>query len=62
MKIIQNIVSKASSLVDSNLLDANQLTAISSSSSYKVTLSTDNANQNIEAIFTPRIINEFSSQ
>ena len=52
---------KASSLVDGNLLDADQLTAIASSSSYKVTLSTDNANQNIEAIFTPRVPNEFSS-
>ena len=52
---------KTSSLVDGNLLDANQLTAIASSSSYKVTLSTDNANQNIEAIFKPRLPNEFSS-
>lgn len=52
---------KSSSLVDGNLLDADQLTAIASSSSYKVTLSTDNANQNIEAIFTPRIPKDFSS-
>ena len=51
----------ASSLVDGNLLDVHQLNAVASSSSYQVTLASDNSNQDITAAFSPRVYSEFSS-
>ena len=53
---------KASSFIDGNLLDETQSIAVASSSSYALTLSGDNANQNIAAVFKPRALNEFSSK
>jgi hypothetical protein len=53
---------KASSFIDGNLLDENQSTGVASSSSYGLTLSSDNANQNIAVTTKPRAISEFSSQ
>ena len=52
---------KTSSFIDGNLLDENRSIAVASSSSYAITLTSDNANQNISAVFQPRAINEFSS-
>ena len=53
---------KASSFIDGNLLDETQSIAVASSSTYSLTLSGDNANQNIAAVFKPRAVNEFSSK
>ena len=53
---------KASSFIDGNLLDETYSTAVASSSSYSLTLSSDNANQNIAAVFNPRAVSEFSSK
>jgi flagellar hook-associated protein 1 FlgK len=53
---------KASSFIDGNLLDETQSIAVASSSSYALTLSSDNANQSIAAVFKPRVVNEFSSE
>jgi len=53
---------KASSFIDGNLLDETHSIAVASSSSYSLTLSGDNANQNIAAVFKPRAVNEFSSK
>ena len=53
---------KASSFIDGNLLDETQSIAVASSSSYSLTLSGDNANQNITAVFKPRAVSEFSSK
>ena len=52
----------ASSFIDGNLLDETQSIAVASSSSYALTLSGDNANENIAAVFNPRVSNEFSSK
>ena len=52
----------ASSFIDGNLLDETHSTAVASSSSYSLTLSSDNANQNIAAVFKPRSVSEFSSK
>lgn len=52
---------RSNPLVDGNLLDGTQSRAVASSSSYAVTLSSDNANQNISASFKPRLLKEFSS-
>ena len=52
----------ANSFVDGNLLEADNLKAVASSSSYKLTLSSDNANENIVSEFKPRLTNEFSSK
>ncbi len=53
---------RSSTLIDGNLLDGSQSRGIASSSSYSLTLSSDNANQNISASFKPRLVNEFSSK
>ena len=53
---------KASSLIDGNLLDDAQSTAVASSSSYGLTLSSDNTNQTIAAVFKPRSVDAFSSK
>ena len=53
---------KASSLIDGNLLDETHSIAVASSSSYSLTISGDNANQNIAAVFKPRAVSEFSSK
>ena len=52
----------ANSFVDGNFLEADYLKAVASSSSYKLTLSSDNANENIVSEFKPRLTNEFSSK
>ena len=43
-------------------MDETQSIAVASSSSYALTLSGDNANENIAAVFNPRMSNEFSSK
>ena len=53
---------KASSFIDGNLLDETQSIAVASSSSYALTLSSDNTNQSVAAVFKPRVVNEFSSE
>jgi hypothetical protein len=61
-KIELNIDLRPSSFIDGNLLDETQSIAVASSSTYSLTLSGDNANQNIAAVFKPRAANEFSSK
>ena len=53
---------KASSFIDGNLLDENRSTGVASSSSYGLTLTSDNANQNIAVTINPRATSEFSSK
>jgi len=53
---------KASSFIDGNLLDETRSVPVASSSSYSLTLSSDNANQNIAAVFKPQSASEFSSK
>ena len=53
---------KASSFVDGNLLDETQSIAVASSSSYALTLLSDNTNQSIAAVFKPRVADQFSSE
>ena len=53
---------KTSHFIDGNLLDETHSTAVASSSSYSLTLSSDNSTQEIAASFKPRKIEEFSSK